>query len=170
MHRAAMTGVQHTHSAESVHWRSYLLSLFCGRRRYRRSRGRWRAARSPAAHRGWRQASRARLAGCARRTCTVERSKARRTRRLWRRRARAPEAVDGVLVAGPRPGSAEPPRTAGRTPRRRRSRAVALPSGKGGTLTLLPCLPSSPATRSLCASAAWALQKRASRTSSMRSK
>ena len=42
--------------------------------------------------------------------------------RLWRRLARAPEAVAGVPLAGPRPGSTEPPRAARRALRRHRSR------------------------------------------------
>eukprot|EP00964_Phaeocystis_antarctica_P098855 scaffold64807_cov66-Phaeocystis_antarctica.AAC.2 len=48
-------------------------------------------------------------------------------RRLWRRFARAPEAVTGCPVAEPRPGSAKPARAAGRALRRHRSRAGALP-------------------------------------------
>ena len=44
-------------------------------------------------------------------------------RRLWRRLARAPEAVAGRSVGWPLPGSAELPRAAGRVPRRPRSRS-----------------------------------------------
>eukprot|EP00964_Phaeocystis_antarctica_P124801 scaffold88437_cov84-Phaeocystis_antarctica.AAC.5 len=47
--------------------------------------------------------------------------------RLWRRRARAPEALAGRPVARPLPGSAELPRAARRALRRHRSRAGALP-------------------------------------------
>ena len=47
--------------------------------------------------------------------------------RLWRRLARAPEAVAGRPVGRPLPGSAELPRAARRTLRRCRSRAGALP-------------------------------------------
>ena len=46
---------------------------------------------------------------------------------LWRRLARAPEAVAGHPVGRPLTGSAEPARTVRRAPRRRRSRAGALP-------------------------------------------
>ena len=48
-------------------------------------------------------------------------------RQLGRRLARAPEAVAGRSVGRPLPGSAELPRAAGSGPRRRRSRAGALP-------------------------------------------
>ena len=50
-------------------------------------------------------------------------------RRLWRRLARAAEAVAGRPVGRPLPGSAEPPRAARRALRTRRSRAGALPRG-----------------------------------------
>ena len=53
----------------------------------------------------------------------------RRNGRLWRRLARAPEAVAGRPVGRPLPGSAELPRAARRTLRRRRGRAGALPRG-----------------------------------------
>eukprot|EP00964_Phaeocystis_antarctica_P106201 scaffold71126_cov57-Phaeocystis_antarctica.AAC.4 len=48
-------------------------------------------------------------------------------RRLWRRLARAPEAVAGCPVDRPFPGSAELPSAVRRALRRRRSRAGALP-------------------------------------------
>eukprot|EP00964_Phaeocystis_antarctica_P121510 scaffold85163_cov61-Phaeocystis_antarctica.AAC.4 len=47
--------------------------------------------------------------------------------RLWRRLARAPEAVAGRAVGRPLPGSAKPLRATRRALRRRRSRAGALP-------------------------------------------
>eukprot|EP00964_Phaeocystis_antarctica_P034787 scaffold19818_cov63-Phaeocystis_antarctica.AAC.2 len=47
--------------------------------------------------------------------------------RLWRRLARAPQAVAGRPVAEPRPGITEPIETARRALRRHRSRAGALP-------------------------------------------
>ena len=50
-------------------------------------------------------------------------------RRLWRRLARAPEAVAGRSVGRPLPGSAELPRTARRALRRRRRRAQAPSAG-----------------------------------------
>jgi len=62
----------------------------------------------------------------------------RRNRRLWRRRARAPEAVEGRPVGRPLPAeSAEPARAARYALRRRWSRAEALPRGHS-TLTRLP--------------------------------
>ena len=67
------------------------------------------------------------------------------TERLWRRLARAPEAVAGIPVAGPPTGSAELPGAARRALRRHRTRAGALPEGQfdhAAVLSLL--LPSSP--------------------------
>eukprot|EP00964_Phaeocystis_antarctica_P153100 scaffold121206_cov60-Phaeocystis_antarctica.AAC.2 len=55
-------------------------------------------------------------------------------RRLWRRLARAPEAVVGCPVGRPLPGCLEPPRAARRALRKHRSRAGALPRG-----ALWPC-------------------------------
>eukprot|EP00964_Phaeocystis_antarctica_P081683 scaffold51110_cov54-Phaeocystis_antarctica.AAC.1 len=58
-------------------------------------------------------------------------------RRLWRRLARAHEAVAGRSVGRPVSGSAALPRAAGRALRRHRSRAGALPRGRFDHAALL---------------------------------
>ena len=58
-------------------------------------------------------------------------------RRLWRRLARAPEAVAGRSVGRPLPGSAELPRAARRALRRRRSRAPAMLGVRGEACALV---------------------------------